>query len=183
MDITNNPHDNQPSPIRLVDCKACGKQVSFAALLCPNCGRVVPGCHFWWPVSVVSKAWLQLSLRTQIGLASVGIGLVVLLVTCDPLLFVNRFTEENISKLHNGMTYAELTDVLGNADRMSSIKQSDGEHIVMDWGTRPTERNGTETFDGEITIIQGDKPWVGAFFCGGQADISVAGVKVPNRRR
>ena len=42
MAAPDDPRDGSPTP-KLVDCKACGKQVSKTAVLCPHCGQVAPG--------------------------------------------------------------------------------------------------------------------------------------------
>lgn len=51
------PHDlrkQPPAMAKLVDCKACGQQVSKTALLCPHCGQIIPSPHIRRAAKIVA---------------------------------------------------------------------------------------------------------------------------------
>ena len=71
MTAPNDLRDDSPPPmVNLAGCRACGKQVSKTALLCPHCGQIAPGPH-------IRRAAVIFACVTAFVLLILGIGKIV----------------------------------------------------------------------------------------------------------
>ncbi|HZK56582.1 MAG TPA: DUF3862 domain-containing protein [Desulfosporosinus sp.] len=111
--------------IKMKNCKACGKEVAPSAKVCPSCGQKLKGGGF------IKKMLIGAVVLVMIG---VGIGALSDSPSTSSSSNVNKptMTKAEFDQIKDGMSYAEVTAIVGGPGEMQSEsgKVGDPAHTV-----------------------------------------------------